>query len=315
MQYEILERQADLMVMVREVAVGNKKAAGERRMIPMSQYTTEIVSILDLVLDAQNPRFIEPPKQDEIRQHLLEHEDIIGLAKSIVSYNGLMPGERPIICKEDGRMVVLEGNRRVCTCQLLLDNSLIPPNFQSEFPMTPEELRNEIELIEVDVIESRAVAEPVLATRHMEQIRQWAPLAKWKFCVNRFEDGRTIEEISNTTGISKTKVKEGIQNFYLLEYALNLPDWTPKQRNLELNLYNIQPHRFIRIFNTKGAKKILRMSFDSETLRPQSKFTSHVFRHAIAMIVKSTLLVDEANTRSRLEDIPELLDFTNVDIS
>ena len=93
------------------------------------------VDLFDLLLDADNPRFIVPPNasQQDIREYLLQYEEIEDLASGIVEHGGLMLGERVIACEEGGSYVVLEGNRRVCACQLLSNPSLLPGSVAS-FP-------------------------------------------------------------------------------------------------------------------------------------------------------------------------------------
>src|SRR5207248_2486234 len=94
------------------------------------------VKTTDVRLDPLNPRVDVPThaSQDVIRTALLQTEDVQQLAEGIVENGGMLPGERIIVLEEDGHHVVLEGNRRVCACQLLLDRSLIPAGSRSKFP-------------------------------------------------------------------------------------------------------------------------------------------------------------------------------------
>lgn len=60
------------------------------------------VNIQELLLDERNPRFIIPPNADQssIINYLLENENVLILAREIVQFGGLMPGERIIVTKQ-----------------------------------------------------------------------------------------------------------------------------------------------------------------------------------------------------------------------
>lgn len=79
-------------------------------------------SIKRLHLDLRNPRLGRPivTSEKEAAERLMSEfgPKIIELAKSIAQH-GLSPTESWAIVKEDGRYVVLEGNRRLLACRLL----------------------------------------------------------------------------------------------------------------------------------------------------------------------------------------------------
>ena len=79
------------------------------------------ISPLDLVLDAQNPRFVilSNRAQEEIRKYLVTYEDVCQLSSAINEYGSLLPGERIVVLRENDQYVVIEGNRRTCSLQLL----------------------------------------------------------------------------------------------------------------------------------------------------------------------------------------------------
>lgn len=268
------------------------------------------VSPLELKLDTKNPRFIVPvnPTQADVRAHLLRHEGVAALAYSIVEFGGLMPGERTIVCKENGEYVVLEGNRRVCACQLLLDRSLIPAGFEHDIPTASPALKADLSTIRVDIIASREEADTILATRHIEGIKQWPPLAKMKFFVSRFEAGLSLEQISRVTNIDKSDIKTAINQFYLLKQALDLPSWTSSQRKGPLEWYNLEVNRFTRLFYTKGAAAALGLSFDETTLKPKWAWPEDVVNKILELIVDASLIKRTVNTRATIHQVPGLID-------
>ncbi len=90
-------------------------------------------SIKRLHLDLRNPRLGRPTVENEAEAtaRLLREfgPKIIGLAKSIAEH-GLNPTESWAIVHEDGKYVVLEGNRRLVACRLL-DNPHKAPDPQT----------------------------------------------------------------------------------------------------------------------------------------------------------------------------------------
>ena len=88
-------------------------------------YMTTYVTPLELVLDGNNPRFRFKmnPSQEDIREYMLKNEDVLVLAKKIVEMDTLMPGERLIVFfdQQNKNYIVLEGNRRTCIFQMLLN--------------------------------------------------------------------------------------------------------------------------------------------------------------------------------------------------
>lgn len=280
------------------------------------KYTTLLISPLDLILDYENPRFIVPPNpsQDEIRSYLLEYEEVEDLAKGINDFGGLMFGERVIVCKENGRYIVLEGNRRVCSCQLLLNPELIPDNKKQRFPaIKPDTLLN-ISEIEVDIAPDRLTAQSSLASKHIDGIKRWSTLSKQKFYANSFDAGKDLEFIADTTGTSKSKVKNGIIDYKLLNYAFNLDMWTNEEKNTYLNLQTLQPTPYLRVFTTKSeifnmsTKNLLKLTANPKTLEPVTQVPKSLFNEAIYLIAKAAFINEEFNTRNKVDDVPRLID-------
>ncbi|MET7618808.1 hypothetical protein [Streptomyces sp. NPDC005408] len=84
-------------------------------------------SVTDLSLDYQNPRHDMPtPTTREAIAALLQKdpEKLARLAQDIAE-QGLNPTELPIVVHEEGKIVVIEGNRRLATLKALADPSLV----------------------------------------------------------------------------------------------------------------------------------------------------------------------------------------------
>jgi len=138
------------------------------------------VSTLDLHLDESNPRFWVNvnPSQEDIMKYMINHEKLLVLANSITNMNTLLPGERVIIFKDGGENIVLEGNRRTCVYQMLLNRELIPAEIRTAFPVAKDEFLKEISKISVDVVNNRQEAMTFLAARHIVGVEKWSSVTK-----------------------------------------------------------------------------------------------------------------------------------------
>ena len=84
------------------------------------------VSIIDLYLDQHNIRTpISEDKQDALIRDMFANEEAFEIVKSYVQ-NGTFPDEFPIGIKENGRMIIIEGNRRLAALKALNIPSIVP---------------------------------------------------------------------------------------------------------------------------------------------------------------------------------------------
>lgn len=92
--------------------------------VDFSNWTQRTLSVEHLKLDVSNPRFSyfseKKMNQTEIVKFLIERFKVYELAKDIAA-DGYWINEEPIVCKEGDNYVVLEGNRRVAACKILLN--------------------------------------------------------------------------------------------------------------------------------------------------------------------------------------------------
>lgn len=262
-------------------------------------YDKKIVSPLELILDPKNPRFIVPDTGDSqanIRNYLLIQEGALSLARSIAENNGLMPGERIVVCIEDGKYVVLEGNRRTCVCQLFLNRDLLTKEFENEFPETSETLRANIEQVEVDIIKSREEARRFLAVRHIERAKEWKPIAKMRFCFEDYVAGKSVSQINDRTGIPVSSINKFIRAYKILKRGLD-SKWSPHEKE-KLNILNIEPAKLLRMFELSDTKKTLKLYFDDQFVL-RSNFISDDDLDKIIMIwTKKAFIEDAMNTRT-----------------
>lgn len=274
------------------------------------------ISPLELRLDHDNPRFVVIPTrtQETIRRYLVTYEDVCQLAKTINASKGLLLGERIVAVENGDRYVVMEGNRRTCALQMLINPDLIPEGTEHIVPAASSETLANIKEIEVDVAPDRDYALNLMARRHIEGVKQWKPLAKKRFFANLFDKGSSIAEIVRRTGVSRSTVKKDIIEYKLLltasrEYKKQHPDFEE-----DFTSYKIEP--FLRLFSAKqktesGAtckpNDILRLTYGDD-LNTISGLPDGVFERVLAMVFEATIVDGSVSTRQTLYDVPGLKD-------
>lgn len=126
-----------------------------------SDWEQVMVNPLDIKLDPSNPRLDlgEAPSEEEIIEYLLEHFKMKELADSILErgYNKLEP---VALVKENDQLYVIEGNRRITTCKLLLNKELVPVG--ESFPELPKQESTLLESIPAVIATSRTDAAPYI---------------------------------------------------------------------------------------------------------------------------------------------------------
>lgn len=221
---------------------------------------------LSLVLDPLNPRIDVPPNstQDQIRLQLLKHEEIVELAKGVITMGGLMPGERIIVVREGERHVVLEGNRRMCAVQLLLDPSLVPAGMH-QFPRAnSQELMVALSTVDADLAPSRMAADPVLTKRHTERsARPWTTVARHRRSWRLVDDGMSVANVAERLGTTVSAVRRAVREYRLLDQVKRLPIWTTEERDC-LDDEKLKVTSYLRFFQLEDAKSKLGASFNTD---------------------------------------------------
>ena len=182
-----------------------------------------------LFLDALNPRIPPSPKaltQPELIQELAEHDDVYELSKNIAA-NGFFPSEPLVVIRATDGLVVVEGNRRLAACKLLLQPDLSPDNLKSRFKALSATFDHKLlSKIPILIAPSREAAIPLIIARHTAtQIAKWQPAMQAHFYHTLVQSGISIEDIATKFNLKAGEIKDGLlnHNLYLMACRLNLP--------------------------------------------------------------------------------------------
>ena len=252
--------------------------------------TIERAAVNELLLDPKNPRlgrkFIDSsPEQDDILRKLSSWT-LDELATSFLE-TGFWIQEAIIVVPENGRLYVVEGNRRLAALKLLQEayqgSTEIPHRFislASQFPSPPVGLFSEVPYILAD---TREDVTAYLGFRHVTGIKEWRPAEKAAFISHMIDDlGMTYEEVRRRIGSKTPAVRQNYISYKLLDQIDDAGN--------KLNSEEVEKRFSVlyRALNATGIQKYLDIDLRAEPQQAQapvpadkiqnlSNFTSWVF--------------------------------------
>jgi len=165
-----------------------------------SPFPIEPVAVSDLRLDLANYRIEgNAPSESAAITYLFAEHDVESLARQILleTYVDL---EVPLVVRENGEFVVLEGNRRVTALKTLLNPDLAPPAVRSrlerlliQYALEAESLPRAIRVMVAPRREDTAVLQ---ARLHIGRSKKgWGRAEQSRFVIAQLDAGRTIKEL------------------------------------------------------------------------------------------------------------------------
>jgi hypothetical protein len=172
-----------------------------------------------LLLDPENPRLPEEvigKSQSTILHYLYENAVLDELATSYVN-NGFFEHEPLMVAPDDGRYVVLEGNRRLAALKVLLqDEDAVAAGlrFSIDDELTSE-VRKSLLSLPIFTVADRDEVRKYLGFRHIGGIKTWSAEAKARYIageVDRAADpASAFLEVARRVGSNV----QGIRNAYI----------------------------------------------------------------------------------------------------
>ncbi|MCY3849981.1 MAG: ParB/Srx family N-terminal domain-containing protein [Acidimicrobiaceae bacterium] len=178
------------------------------------------IQIGELLLDAENPRHGEVEDQGAALERLvvIRPQHLRSLTEDIAK-NGLHPGLGFLVFPtEDGRFVVLDGNRRLAAIKLLTQPDSAPASWR---PITTEievDLHS-FERLPCTILDTREEGRLWLERMHTGQMNgvgvvQWPPMAQHRFSPRNDQRGRgaaALAWLSSRTEPGETDLHEAIE--------------------------------------------------------------------------------------------------------
>ncbi len=195
-----------------------------------SKWPERSISVVTTLLDQRNPRI--PPSdrpftQRDLLAELVFHDKVYDLARNIVT-SGYYPVESLIVIRDNNKLTVVEGNRRLAALKLLLAPEAAPEEFKARFTSLSNRVDKEtIKKVKVVISPNREAAAPIIMSRHTErQIEQWDTTNQASFYAGLLKDGVTIEDLSREYNIARLKIVESLRlyDMYMIACNLELPE-------------------------------------------------------------------------------------------
>ena len=157
-------------------------------------WVTKRLSVTSLHLDAKNPRLgretaSRAPR--EIIQYLFDHDKAYEVAESIVRC-GYFPNEPLLAVDEDGRHVVVEGNRRLAALKALAEPGLLEGAQHRQMDRLARRIADPSELARVPVTlaPTRKATDRLIVSRHISTpVKAWRPENRASFILEKLEEG------------------------------------------------------------------------------------------------------------------------------
>jgi len=224
-------------------------------------------SAVSLFLDPQNPRIppaAKPFTEPELIEELALHDDVYELSKKIAA-NGFFPSEPLVAVKENDKLLVVEGNRRLAACKLLLNPRLAPESLKSRFENLSATFdHNLLKKVPILIAPSREATIPLIIARHTaSQIATWKPAMQAHFYHTLVQRGLSLEEVAEKFHLTPGEIKDELvsHNLYTMACRLDLPTATAEivrdPRKFKLTTLT-------RIFETPAGREFFGVKFEDD---------------------------------------------------
>ena len=163
----------------------------------------KLIEVEKLHFDPENPRLAaaDLPKgapDEEVLRYLWDEMDVAEIAMSIVA-GGFYPHQPIIVAREKGKLIVIEGNRRLAAVKTLLSPKLFG-ELGKDCPKPSKNLTDS--LLKLPCVESsREEIWRFLGFQHVNGPSRWGSYAKAKYVAHVHRDyGVPMSKISQTIG-------------------------------------------------------------------------------------------------------------------
>lgn len=192
------------------------------------------VKVDDLFLDPKNPRLTGDTygigDQDKILKRLWNEFNVSEITDSIFASKEFWEHEPLIAAREDGKLVVIEGNRRLAAVKLLTSPALQKRLGATGIPAISERLRQN--LSELPVIESsRKKVWDFIGFKHVNGPQEWDSIAKAEYIARIHEDyGVPLPAIAKAIGDRNATVERLYHGLKVLHQAQKAGVFDPTDR-------------------------------------------------------------------------------------
>ena len=182
----------------------------------------KMMKVSELAFDLKNPRLVEfdlteNTKEEDVILILWEAMDVREVMMSIAA-SGFFPHEPLIVAEEDGKKVVIEGNRRLAAVNILINPS-IAKSYKKNVPRITAEAKNALTELPV-VVGSRKEKWRYLGFKHVNGPAKWGSYAKSQYIADVHRNfGIKLEDIAQQIGDTHKTVQRLYRGLMVIEQA------------------------------------------------------------------------------------------------
>jgi len=291
--------------------------------IDYSSWETFEYSLKTLQLDLNNPRIKyrgDTLNQTQILKFLINNERVYELAKKI-SEEGYFVGEEPIICIENNKKIVLEGNRRTAALKLLQDpkkylstakaNTILQNILKNDFPVDRK--------LKCYIAPNRLLANPIIYERHNgATLQRWKTGNQYAFVAEMYyEDGLVVEDICDVLNVNRAKILKPLKAYNLFYEGKEILE---KEENIIIDIADFEFTNLERFYSYEPARKFLGIEFDNENGEliiglPQEEFEKRLLEVFKILIDSERFSRDFNKDDDKIKFVQNLNDIPDLDFS
>lgn len=190
-------------------------------------WPTKPVLIASLQLDQRNPRLgretlAGAPR--EIIQYLFDHDKAIEVADSIAR-RGYFPNEPLLAVEENGKSVVVEGNRRLAALKALREPGLLQGSIKRQVERLSRVMLDQegIKRVPVTIAPSRKATDRQVSARHIgTPVLAWQAENRASFILDKLAEGYGNDELRDALGFSLADIQQARQTRAIADMARSL---------------------------------------------------------------------------------------------
>jgi len=231
-------------------------------------WPTKLYSVASLHLDSKNPRLGRATSSGaprEIIQYLFEHDKALEVAESIAT-RGYFPNEPLLAIKENGRYVVVEGNRRLAALKTLREPGLLKGSWQRRVDRLSRRIHDPrtIAKVPVTIAPSRRETDQQIAGRHIgTPVLAWQAENRASFILDKIAEGYDNDELHDQLGFSLADIQQARQARAVADMSrsLDLPEEVKaKLDNPRAKLFSTLK----RVFDSSVGRDYLKVEPDAD---------------------------------------------------
>jgi ParB-like chromosome segregation protein Spo0J len=277
------------------------------RQMATESWPTKRLSVASLHLDAKNPRLgrettARAPRA--IIQYLFEHDKALEVAESIAS-RGYFPNESLLAIEENGRYVIVEGNRRLAALKALREPGLLEGPIVRQVERLARRLSDlqRIARVPVTIAPNRRATDRQIAGRHIgAPVLAWQAENRASFILEKLEEGYDNDELRDDLGFTLADIQRARQTRAIADMArsLDLPE------EIKAKLDNPRAKLFTtleRVFDSSVGREYLKVEPDPDHGLRGTTTKGEFIRGFTKLVTDVALAKQSSRSLNKREDI------------